>query len=140
MTLGESLPNKMSEIKWLLEETVCAIHKRQIAEHGRSDGVCDEGLLLSTLARPQNLYAYSDVTPDISALAASLAYGIAKNHPFIDGNNRTALVVSRTFLLINDYNIEASQEEKYLTFLKLAEGNINEDELIKWFREKIVKN
>jgi len=130
----------MLEIKWLLEETVYAIHKRQIAEHGGSDGVRDEGLLLSALARPQNLYAYSEKTPDISALAASLAYGIAKNHPFIDGNKRTALVVSRTFLLLNGYNIKASQEEKYLTFLKLAEGNLSEEELANWFREKLVEN
>lgn len=130
----------MSEIKWLLEETVYAIHQRQIAEHGGSDGVRDEGLLLSALARPQNLYAYSEETPDISALAASLADGIAKNHPFIDGNKRTALVVSRTFLLLNGFNINTSQEEKYLTFLKLAEGNLSEEELVKWFRKKIVKN
>lgn len=130
----------MSEIKWLLEETVYAIHQRQIAEHGSSDGVRDEGLLLSALARPQNLYAYSEETPDISALAASLADGIAKNHPFIDGNKRTALVVSRTFLLLNGFNINTSQEEKYLTFLKLAEGNLSEEELVKWFRKKIVKN
>ena len=89
----------MPEIKWLLEETVYAIHKRQIAEHGGSDGVRDEGLLLSALTRPKNLLAYSEQTPDISALAASLAFGIAKNHPFIDGNKRTALIVPRTFLL-----------------------------------------
>jgi len=130
----------MTEIKWLLEETVQAIHKRQIAEHGGSDGVRDEGLLLSALARPQNLLAYSEETPDISALAASLAYGIAKNHPFIDGNKRTALVVARTFLLLNGFNIEATQEEKYLTFLKLAEGNLSEEELAEWFRQKLIQN
>jgi len=128
----------MSEIKWLLEEAVHAIHKRQIAEHGGSDGVRDEGLMLSALARPQNLYAYSEETPDISALAASLAYGIAKNHPFIDGNKRTALVVSRTFLLLNGFDIKATQEEKYLTFLSLAEGNLSEEELANWFRSKLI--
>jgi death on curing protein len=128
----------MPEIKWLLAEAVYAIHKRQIAEHGGSDGVRDEGLMLSALARPQNLYAYSEETPDISALAASLAYGIAKNHPFIDGNKRTALVVSRTFLLLNGFNIEATQEEKYLTFLSLAEGNLSEEELAEWFRSKLI--
>ena len=128
----------MSEIKWLLEETVYAIHKRQIAEHGGSDGVRDEGLLLSALARPQNLLAYGEETPDISALAASLAYGIAKNHPFIDGNKRTALVVARTFLLLNGFSLEATQEEKYLTFLKLAEGNLSEEELAEWIRQKVV--
>lgn len=129
----------MSEIKWLLEETVYAIHSRQIAEHGGGDGVRDEGLLKSALARPQNLLAYSENIPPISAFAASLAYGIVKNHPFIDGNKRTALVVSRTFLLVNGFNIEATQEEKYLTFLKLAEGSLTENELEKWFAEKSVK-
>ncbi len=127
----------MSEIKWLLEETVFAIHKRQIAEHGGSDGLRDEGLLLSALARPQNLLAYSEKTPDISALAATYAFGIAKNHPFIDGNKRTALVVMRTFLLLNGFGLNATQEEKYLTFLKLAEGNLSEEELAIWIREKI---
>lgn len=127
----------MSEIKWLLEETVYAIHKRQISEHGGSDGVRDEGLLLSALARPQNLLAYSEETPDISALAASYGFGIAKNHPFIDGNKRTALVVTRTFLLLNGFNLNATQEEKYLTFLKLAEGNLTEEELAAWIKEKI---
>jgi death-on-curing protein len=130
----------MAEIKWLLEETVQAIHKRQIAEHGGSDGVRDEGLLLSALARPQNLLADSEETPDISALAASLAYGIAKNHPFIDGNKRTALVVARTFLLLNGFNINANQEEKYLTFLKLAEGNLSEEELTDWIRQKLIQD
>jgi death-on-curing protein len=130
----------MNEIRWLLEETVQAIHKRQIAEHGGNDGVRDEGLLLSALGRPQNLLAYSEITPDISALAASLAYGIAKNHPFIDGNKRTALVAARTFLLLNGFNIEATQEEKYLNFLKLAEGNLSEEELADWIRLRLIQN
>jgi len=127
----------MTEIKWLLEETVYVIHKRQIAEHGGSDGLRDEGLLLSALARPQNLLAYSEETPDISALAAAYAFGIAKNHPFVDGNKRTALVVMRTFIQLNGYSFNAAQEEKYLTFLKLAEGNLSEEELANWIREKI---
>lgn len=127
----------MNEPKWLLEETVYAIHKRQIAEHGGRDGLRDGGLMLSALARPQNLLAYSEETPDTSALAASYGFGIAKNHPFIDGNKRTALVVARTFLLFNGFNLNATQEEKYLTFLKLAEGNLSEEELAAWIREKI---
>lgn len=127
----------MTEIKWLLEETVYVIHKRQIAEHGGGDGLRDEGLLLSALARPQNLLAYSEDTPDISSLAASYGFGIAKNHPFVDGNKRTALVVARTFLLLNGFSLNASQEEKYLTFLKLAEGNLSEEELAAWIRGKI---
>lgn len=128
----------MSELKWLLEETVYTIHKRQIAEHGGSEGLRDEGLLLSALARPQNLLAYRAETPDISALAAAYGFGIAKNHPFIDGNKRTALVVARTFLLLNGFSLSATQEEKYLTFLKLAEGSLNEEELAAWIREKIL--
>ena len=128
----------MTEIKWLLEETVYVIHKRQIAEHGGGgDGLRDEGLLLSALARPQNLLAYSEDTPDISSLAASYGFGIAKNHSFVDGNKRTALVVARTFLLLNGFSLNASQEEKYLTFLKLAEGNLSEEELAAWIRGKI---
>jgi len=130
----------MAEIKWLLEETVYAIHKRQIAEHGGSDGARDEGLLLSALARPQNLPAYSEETPDIAQLAAALAYGIAKNHPFIDGNKRTALVIARTFLLLNGFSLDASQEEKYLTFLRLAEGSVNEAELAEWIRRNLSQN
>ena len=131
---------KMKEIRWLLEETIYAIHKRQIAEHGGGDGLCDEGLLLSALARPQNLFAYSEDPPDFSALTASLAFGIAKNHPFIDGNKRTALVVSRTLLLLNGYDVDASQEEKYLTFLQLAEGVLSEEELADWFRRKLIRS
>lgn len=125
----------MSEIKWILEETVYATHSRQIAEHGGIDGIRDKNLLSSALARPQNLFAYGE-NIKISQLAAAYAFGIAKNHPFLDGNKRTAYVVMRTFLLINDFDIDASQEKKYVTFLKLAEGTLSEDELVKWIEEK----
>ena len=128
----------MAEIKWLLEDTVYAIHKRQIAEHGGRNGVREQCLLLTALAKPQNILDYVE-DADISTLAAPLAYGIAKNHPFIDGNKRTALVVMRTFLLVNGFNILATQQEKYLTFLKLAEGRLSEEELTDWIREKLIK-
>jgi len=124
----------MAEIVWLLEEAVRAIHSRQISEHGGRPGIRDEGLLLSALARPQNLAAYGDPPPDLAALAASYAYGIARNHPFIDGNKRVALVAARTFLLINGGDLVASQEQKYVTFLRLAEGGLSEDELAGWIR------
>ncbi|MEJ7846616.1 MAG: type II toxin-antitoxin system death-on-curing family toxin [Pyrinomonadaceae bacterium] len=123
------------DITWVLFDAVLAIHKRQISEHGGSDGVRDEGLL-SALAHPQNRQAYSEGA-DVAALAAYYAFGIAKNHPFIDGNKRTALVVMRTFLSVNGYIFQASQEEKYTTFLKLAEGSLNEDEVAIWVRSKI---
>lgn len=127
----------MAEIVWLLEETVRAVHSRQISEHGGRPGIRDEGLLLSALARPQNLAAYGEPPPDLAALAASYAFGIARNHPFIDGNKRVALVAARTFLLINGADMEATQEEKYVTFLRLAEGGLSEDELAEWLRAHV---
>lgn len=126
------------EYTWILFESVLAIHNRQIAEHGGSDGVRDEGLLSSALARPQNLLAYTD-DADIAALAGAYAFGIAKNHPFIDGNKRTALVVTRTFLKANGYDLKATQEEKYITFLSLADGSLSEDELVEWIRSHLAE-
>lgn len=127
----------MSAIVWLLEETLIAIHHRQIAEHGGGEGVRDEGLLSSTLARPRNLLSYEKPPPDLAALAAAYAFGIARNHPFVDGNKRTALVAARTFLLLNGANIEATQDEKFFTFLQLAEGSLSERELAEWIRKRI---
>ena len=126
----------MTNIVWLLEEMLTAIHHRQIAEHGGSEGVRDEGLLSSALARPQNLFAYGEPTPDLASLAAAYAYGIARNHPFIDGNKRTALVAARTFLLLNAVDLDATQDDKVLTFLALAEGAISEEELADWIRKR----
>ena len=125
----------MAQIVWLLEETLIAIHHRQISEHGGSEGLRDEGLLGSALARPPNLLAYAQPPPDLAALAAAYAYGIARNHPFVDGNKRTTLVAARTFLLLNGVNIRASQDEKYLTFLQLAEGTLTEEQLADWIRK-----
>jgi death on curing protein len=127
----------MPKIVWLLEETLTAIHHRQIAEHGGSEGLRNEGLLLSALARPQNLLAYGEPAPDLAFLAAAYAYGIARNHPFVDGNKRTALVAARTFLILNGVDLEATQDDKVLTFLNLAEGVISEEELADWIRKRI---
>ena len=127
----------MTEIVWLLAETIIAIHHRQIAEHGGTEGLRDEGLLSSALARPQNLFAYGDPSPDLAALAAAYAFGIARDHPFLDGNKRTALITARTFLLLNGVNLEASQDEKVLIFLQLAEGLLTEAELADWIRNRI---
>ena len=126
----------MMEIVWLLEEMIMAIHQRQIAEHGGSEGLRDEGLLSSALARPQNIFAYRQPPPDLAALAAAYAYGLARNHPFVDGNKRTALIAARTFLLLNDANLEAGQDEKFLTFQRLAEGSLTEEELADWIRKR----
>ena len=127
----------MPKIVWLFEETLTAIHHRQIAEHGGSEGLRDEGLLLSALARPQNLLAYGEPPPDLASLAAAYAYGIARNHPFVDGNKRTALVAARTFLILNGVDLEATQDDKVLIFLNLAEGAISEEELADWIRKRI---
>ena len=127
----------MPKIVWLLEETLTAIHHRQIAEHGGSEGLRDEGLLLSALARPQNLLAYGEPAPDLASLAAAYAYGIARNHPFVDGNKRTALVAARTFLILNGVDLEATQDDKVLAFLSLAEDAISEEELANWIRQRI---
>ena len=127
----------MAEIIWLLEETVIAIHYRQISEHGGGECLRDEGLLSSAMARPKNLLAYSKPRPDLAALAAAYAYGIARDHPFVDGNKRTALVAARTFLLLNGVNLEASQDEKYLTFMELAKGTLTGEQLADWIRKRI---
>jgi len=123
-------------MKWLRIDAVLAMHARQIAEHGGGSGVRDIGLLESALARPQNILSY-EPDADIARLAASLAIGIAKNHPFVDGNKRTALVATRTFIILNGFDLAATQQEKYLTFLSLAEGSISEDELAAWLRERV---
>ena len=104
------------------------------------DGVRDPGLLSSALARPKHLFAYEANTTDLAALAAAYAFGIARNHPFIDGNKRTALVVCRTFLLINECDIVATKEDKYTTFMQLAEGSLAEEQLADWFRKHLKKD
>ena len=123
-------------MKWLRTDVVLAIHNAQIAEHGGDAGVRDIGLLESALARPRNVHAY-DESADIARIAAAYGFGIAKNHPFTDGNKRTALAATRTFLLLNGYSLDATQREKYLTFLALAEGSLSEDELADWLGERI---
>lgn len=121
-------------IVWIEKPLVLLLHDRQLAEHGGLAGVRDDKLLESALARPQQLYAYGDPLPDLAALAASLAHGIAKNHAFVDGNKRTAFVVYRTFLALNHASLDALPEEKYATILGLAEGRISEAEFAEWLR------
>lgn len=122
----------MDDPIWISRELALAIHARQLAEHGGADGVRDEGLLDSALGRPRNRFAYEDPTPSIPALAASYAFGIARNHAFIDGNKRTAYVVCRTFLLLNGFDLTADRVERYTTFLSLAEGSLGEPDLVAW--------
>jgi len=128
----------MKEPRWIEDSVVAAIHSRQLAEHGGLDGVRDPGMLSSALARPKNAFAYSPPKSDISALAAAYAFGIIKNHPFVDGNKRTAYVLCRTFLILNGHDLEATEVEKYETFLSVAEGNLDEQQLADWIRSKLV--
>jgi death on curing protein len=129
----------MDDPIWISKELAIAIHKRQLAEHGGADGVRDANLLDSALNRPRNLFAYDDPTPSIPALAAAYAFGIAKNHAFIDGNKRTAYVVCRTFLLLNGYDLTAEREERYQVFLDLAAGSVSEGDLIKWLTINVAR-
>ena len=122
---------------WITEELTVAVHARQISEHGGGSGIRDKSLLQSALARPQQLYAYGDPFPDAASLTASLAYGIAKNHPFVDGNKRTAAVLCELFIVINANNLEASDEEMLSIFLALAEGSMSESELAGWLRSNL---
>lgn len=120
---------------WVTLDVAMAAHAEQLVEHGGGDGVRDAGLLESAMARPQNLALYGN--PDIAELAASYAYGIARNHPFVDGNKRTAAVVSETFLVLNGVTLRASDAELVVAFLALAAGELSENELIGWFREHL---
>ena len=129
----------MDQPRWILDEVVLAVHRRQLAEHGGLDGVRDTGLLSSALARPKNLFAYTNPKPELAALAASYAYGVIRNHPFVDGNKRTGYVLARTFLKINGADIDASDIDKYATFLGVAEGSISEDALAEWIRQHFAK-
>lgn len=123
----------MKEPPWIRQDVVLAAHEEALREHGGPEGVRDMGLLESSLARPKNLFAYSDQAPPLARLAAAYAKGIAANHPFVDGNKRTAFTVSLTFLLLNGLMVTASREDRVLTFWSLAAGEISEEELAAWF-------
>ena len=112
-----------------------AAHAEQLVEHGGGEGVRDPALLESAMARPLNLVAYGD--PDAAALAAAYAFGIARNHPFVDGNKRTAAVVSETFLVLNGFALGASDAELVVAFLALAAGELSEAETADWFRSHL---
>lgn len=129
----------MLEPVWIREDVVRAIHRRQLAEHGRADGIRDAELLDSALARPKNLWAYSNPKPDLASLVASYAFGVLRNHPFIDGNKRTGFILLRTFLLLNGRNLQASSSEKYETILSLANGTRDELGLADWIRFREAK-
>lgn len=123
---------------WVGKPLVLAIHDRQLAEHGGNPGMRDEGLLDAAIARPRQLHAYGDPPPDLAALAASLAHGLARNHPFIDGNKRTAHVCYRVFLRLNGAELVAPADGKYVAALGLAEGRLGEAQFAAWVRGHLV--
>jgi len=120
----------MTEPVWIELEVVLAIHDGQLAEHGGQPGVRDRGLLESAMARPQNQFAYGEHL--IARLAASYAFGISRNHPFLDGNKRTSLVVAELLLELNGSDLTATDAECVTTFLRLAAGELTEEELADW--------
>ena len=115
---------------WIETELALAIHDRQLAEHGGPIGVRDASALESALARPRNQWAYGQ--SDLCALAAAYAFGIARNHPFTDGNKRTAWVLARLFLALNDVRIAFDPEDAVDMVLMLAAGNLAENEVAAW--------
>ena len=115
-----------------------AIHREQLVQHGGANGMRDEALLDSALAKAHNVFAYA-AQPDIFRIAAAYAFGIVRNLAFIDSNIRTSLVVSLAFLVRNGWDIVASKEDTYFTFLHLAEGSLTEDDLAIWFAKHAVR-
>lgn len=117
---------------WIEEAVVWAVHEAQLAEHGGSAGVRDAGLLSSALARPENLAAYG--TPDLADCAAAYGYGVARNHPFIDGNKRTAFVCTELFIELNGHSLLADDAECVRIMLAVAAGEIEETAFAAWLR------
>jgi death-on-curing protein len=126
-------------IVWLSKELVLALHDRQLAEHGGSSGIRDDNLLESAMARPQQLHAYGDPPPDLADPAATLAFGLARNHPFVDGNKRTAAVACETFIELNGASLVADDLALFPVFLAVAEGHMNVEELAAWLRTHLTR-
>tara|TARA_R110002096_G_scaffold218507_5_gene406650 strand:- start:539 stop:943 length:405 start_codon:yes stop_codon:yes gene_type:complete len=120
--------------EWLEKDTILALHGESLAEHGGGEGLRDEGLLESALARPLQLFSYGDPPPDLAALAAAYGVGLAKNHAFVDGNKRIALIALITFLMVNGQRLTASQPDAYQTMIRVASGTVSDEDLAEWIR------
>jgi death on curing protein len=123
------------EPEWLSLELTLAIHDRQLAEHGGAAGIRDQGMLESALARPINSWSYG--VDDLASLAADYAFGVARNHPFVDDNKRTAWVLARLFLRLNGQMLEFEPADAIRTMLALAAGEVGQEDLADWFRARI---
>jgi death-on-curing protein len=120
---------------WIEPEDALAIHDRQLAEHGGGAGVRDGGAFESTLARPINKWSYGE--DDLASLAAAYAFGVARNHAFVDGNKRTAWVLARLFLSLNAVRLGFTTSEAIEVMVALAAGELSEDEMAYWFRQHV---
>ena len=127
----------MSEPVWISEQLALKIHDSQLARHGGLAGVRDAGLLSSALARPRHLLTFSQVAPDFAQLAAAYAFGITKNHPFIDGNKRTAAVVLESFIEFNGMELFADDVSFYSAMIQLADGTLSEEGFSEWIRQNV---
>jgi len=127
----------MTEWIWIDPTVVLAVHEETLAEHGGGIGIRDASLLESALARPQNLLAHGK--PDFAELAASYGFGIARNHPFVDGNKRTAFVTVELFLRLNGYRLMADDAACVLTMLSVAAGEMDEASFAAWLRRSCIK-
>ena len=125
-------------IVWISRALALAIHDRQLAEHGGASGIRDEGLLESALARPRQLHVYGQPAPDLADLAAAIAFGLARNHPFVDGNKRMAAVACEVFIVLNDATLSAEDHELYPQYLGLSEGSLDEEAFAAWLRPRII--
>lgn len=124
----------MNEPIWLTMELAERVHERQLAEHGGPGGTRDVGMLESAMNRPKQKFFYAGLDIDLPALAAAYAYGVARNHPFVDGNKRTAAVLCELSLELNGYVLVASDADLYPVFASLAAGELDEDALAEWLR------
>lgn len=126
--------------RWISKQALVLLHGESLATHGGREGMRDEGLLESALMRPQNIMAYADADnpPDAAALAASYGVGLAKNHPFVDGNKRAAVLAVGLFLYLNGLRLQATQTDATLTMLAVAAGDITEEAFAAWLREHAV--
>ncbi len=126
--------------RWISKRALLLLHDESLAEHGGGAGIRDEGLLDSALARPLNVEAYADpaAPPDLATLAASYGVGLAKNHPFVDGNKRAAFLAVGLFLHLNGHRLRATQSDATLTMLAVAAGDISEDAFAAWLRAHAV--
>lgn len=128
-----------AEPRWVLSEVVNGIHQMLIAEHGGLPGIRDQGLLDSALARPRQQAAYGKKN-SVFQLAAAYSYGLARNHPFVDGNKRIALTVAAVFLEINGHSLNASEAEAVIVYQQLADGTLAEEALAEWIQKSSVSN